>query len=136
MRASDVMSSPVVAVTAEHSVAAAWEAMRQRRVHHLVVLDDFGLAAVVDDRTLAAHWPSGGPEAPHDQRVGRLVQHGVRCVSPDASAGEVAAVMVETRCDAVPVVTSSGIVVGLVTAADLVAAIARGALTSTGVDQR
>ena len=67
------MSSPVVAVTADHSVATAWEAMRQRQVHHLVVLDEYGLAAVLDDRTLSAQWPSGGPEAPHRRKVGRML---------------------------------------------------------------
>jgi CBS domain-containing protein len=61
--AGELMTTPVVAVTVDHSVAAAWEAMRERRVHHLVVLDEHGLAGVIDDRTLAAHWPAGGPEA-------------------------------------------------------------------------
>ena len=128
VRADELMSSPVVAVTSDHSVAAAWEAMRSRGVHHLVVLDEFGLSAVLDARTLAAHWPSGGPEAARSCRVREIVVHGVHCVRPDQSAGEVARVMVSGRCDAVPVVTGSGVLLGLVTASDLVAAVARGIL--------
>ena len=53
--AEELMTTPVIAVTVDHSVAAAWEAMRERRVHHLVVLDEHGLVAVLDDRILAAH---------------------------------------------------------------------------------
>jgi CBS-domain-containing membrane protein len=124
--AARLMSTPVVAVTVEHSLAAAWEAMRQRRLHHVAVLDDFGLAAVLDDRTVAAEWPSGGPDAPHRHRVGDVVDRGIRCVLPETPAAAVAQVMVEDGCDAVPVVTSAGALVGLVTSTDLVAAVAAG----------
>ncbi len=127
--AAQLMSTPVVAVTDEHSLAAAWEAMRQRQVHHLVVLDQYGLAAVLDDRTLAAHWPSGGPEAPHHALVGDVVRHGVGCVGPEESVAAVARLMTDGHCDAVPVVTAAGVLLGLVTATDLVAAVARGAVT-------
>jgi len=124
--AAALMSSPVVAVTMEHSLAAAWEAMRQRDVHHLAVLDSDGLVAVLDDRTVATEWPVGGPEAPHRRRVGEIVRRRPRCVLPETSAAEVARAMVESGCDAVPVVTSTGGVVGLVTSTDLVMALARG----------
>lgn len=123
--AADVMSSPVVAVTAEHSLAAAWETMRQRRVHHLAVIDHRGLAAVLDDRELAARWPAGGPEVPHSMRVEAVMKWGVRCALPDEPLWAVARMMVEGRCDAVPVVTGDGVVLGLVTATDLVGFLAR-----------
>ena len=126
--AEQLMSTPVLAVTVEHSLAAAWEAMRERRVHHLVVLDQIGLAAVLDDRTLAAQWPAGGPEVAYSVKVGDLVARGVRSVLPDEPVSAVARIMTEGRCDAVPVVTAAGILLGLVTAADLVAAVACGAV--------
>ncbi len=126
--AEHVMSTPVLAVTAEHSLAAAWEAMRERRVHHLVVLDEQGLAAVLDDRTLAARWPAGGPDVAYSVKVGDLVSHGVRSVLPDQSVSAVARIMAEGHCDAVPVVSAAGILLGLVTATDLIEAVARGAV--------
>src|SRR5215212_2259964 len=107
--AGRLMSTPVVAVTVDHSLAAAWEAMRQHRVHHVAVLDDLGLAAVLDDRTVAAEWPPGGPDAPHRRRIGDIVERGVRCVLPETPAAAVARVMLEVGCDAVPVVTSAGV---------------------------
>jgi CBS domain-containing protein len=131
--AEQLMSTPVLAVTAEHSLPAAWQAMRERQVHHLVVLDEHGLAAVLDDRTLAARWPAGGPEVAYSMRVGALVTRGVRSVLPDEPASAVARIMMEGRCDAVPVVTAAGILLGLVTATDLVAALARGAAAAPAV---
>lgn len=127
--AGQLMSSPAVALTTRDSVAAAWEAMRTRRVHHLVVLDDYGVAAVVDDRTLAAQWPADGPEAAHSTRLGKFIVRGVRCVLPDEPAIAVARIMAEGPCDAVPVVSTSGALLGLVTATDLVAAVARRTIT-------
>jgi CBS domain-containing protein len=124
--AGHLMSTPVVAVTTDHSIAAAWEAMRDRRVHHLVVLDGHRFVAVLDDRTLAARWPAGGPELPYSITVGELVARGARSVLPDQPASDVARVMTEGHCDAVPVVTTAGVLLGLVTATDLIAAVARG----------
>ena len=123
------MSTPVVGVTAEHSLAAAWEAMREQHVRHLVVLDQYGLAAVLDDRTVLAEWPAGGPDAARRRLVADVVRHGVRSVGPEEPAATVARVMTQSRCDAVPVVSHGGFVVGLVTATDLVAAVARDAVS-------
>jgi CBS-domain-containing membrane protein len=127
--AEQLMSTPVVGVTSEHSLAAAWAAMRESRVRHLAVLDEYGLSAILDDRTVLAEWPAGGPDAPHRRKVGDVVRHGVRSVSPDEPAAAVARVMVESHCDAVPVITRSGVILGLVTATDLVSAIAREAVS-------
>jgi CBS-domain-containing membrane protein len=126
--AERLMSTPVVAVTTEHSLAAAWEAMRERRVHHLAVLDEHHLVAVLDDRTVAARWPAGGPDLAHSVKVGDVVSRGAWSVLPDEPASAVARVMTEAHCDAVPVVTAAGVLLGLVTATDLVAAVARGAV--------
>jgi CBS domain-containing protein len=133
VRAEQLMSTPVVAVTTEHSLAAAWEAMRERRVHHLVVLDNNRLAAVLDDRTMAARWPAGGPEVAYSIKVGDLVSRGAWSVLPDEPASAVARVMTQAHCDAVPVVTAGGVLLGLVTATDLVAAVAEVGLPSSTV---
>ena len=47
---------------------------------------------------------------------------------PDQPATAVARAMADGHCDAVPVVTVAGVLLGLATATDLVAAVARGAL--------
>ena len=52
--AEPFMSTPVVAVTAEHSLAAAGKAMRRRQVRHLVVLDQLVAAVARDAVTVAS----------------------------------------------------------------------------------
>ena len=131
--AEELMSTPVVAVTTGHSLATAWETMRERHVHHLVVLDRQRLAAVLDDRTVAARWPAGGPEEAYSIKVGDVASRGAWSVLPDEPASAVARVMTEARCDAVPVVTAAGVLLGLVTATGLVAAVARVGLPSSAV---
>jgi CBS-domain-containing membrane protein len=49
-------------------------------------------------------------------------------VRPDQPATAVAGVMADGHCDAVPIVNAAGVLLGLVTATDLVAAVARAAL--------
>jgi CBS domain-containing protein len=98
--------------------------MRAHQVHHIAVLDARRVVAVLDDRTVATNWPAGGPEAPHRRFVGEIISRGVHCVLPDAPIALVAQVMRRTRSDAVPVITATGELVGLVTATDLVAAMA------------
>jgi CBS domain-containing protein len=122
--AAEVMSTPVVAVSLQHSLIEAWEAMRARRMHHVAVVDGTRIVGVLDDRAVAAAWPAGGPEAPHVRRVADVLASGVCCVLPEVSVTVVAQVMRRGGCDAVPVVDAGGQLVGLVTATDLVAVLA------------
>ncbi len=131
--AGELMSTPVIAVTVDHSLAAAWEAMRRQRTHHVAVLHEGRVIAVLDDRTVAAEWPAGGPDAPHRRRVGDVVQPGVPCVLPTTPAALVARTMIEAGCDAVPVVDPAGAPIGLVTSTDLVAAVAAGTVATCPV---
>jgi CBS domain-containing protein len=126
------MSTPVVAVTPQHSLADAWEAMRARGVHHLAVVEDMQIVAVLDDRAIAVAWPVGGPEVPHQRLVSDIIERGVYCVLPETSVAVVAQVMRQSGSDAVPVVDSGGLLLGLVTATDLVALLA-GAATGQPV---
>jgi CBS domain-containing protein len=122
--AAALMSTPVVAVGPDHDVSTAWETLRKRHIHHLPVVQDGRVVGVLDDRTIAAHWPVGGPDAPHQMRVGAITRLGAHCVLPQTPVRIIAQVMHRTRADAVPVVTPEGELLGLVTAADLVAALA------------
>ena len=86
--------------------------------------------AVLDERTVAAECPAGGPDASHRRRVGDIVRRGASCALPETPAAIVAWIMVETGTDAVPVVDRSGALIGLVTSTDLVAAVAAGAVAT------
>ncbi len=92
-----------------------------------VVVDDYGVAAVVTT-ALSRLTARYGPEAAHSIRLGKFIVRGARCVLPDEPAIAVARIMAEGRCDALPVVSTSGGLLGLVTATDVVAAVARGTI--------
>lgn len=120
-----VMTRPVVAVTPRDTLAHAWDLMYRQGIHHLVVVDGVRVIGLVDDRLLSAIWPLG-PREPYQHTVGEVVRVGVHCVLPDTPIRIVAQVMLRTRRDAVPVVTGTGAVLGVVTATDLVALLAAG----------
>lgn len=87
--------------------------MCQRGVHHVAVVDPRErVIAVLDDRTVNANWPAGGPDAPHHRRVGDVVETGARCVVPEAPAAVMARAMVDAHTDPVPVVTAAGELIG------------------------
>jgi CBS domain-containing membrane protein len=122
--AAELMAAPVVTVGPDHDVATAWETLREWKIRHLPVVEAGRVVGVLDDRTIAAHWPAGGPDAPHGVTVGMIARRGAHCVLPQTPLRVVAEVMYQAHTDVVPVVDAGGALVGLVTAADLVAALA------------
>ncbi|GAT69514.1 histidine kinase [Planomonospora sphaerica] len=128
-----VMSRTLVTVTPEESPLIAWEIMRRAGIHHLPVVEDGGsLRGVLSRADLAATW-SGGPAEQSRVRVGALLS-GQDCpyVPPDARLADAAAAMLRAGTDAIPVVRADtvpvlgqgGIVVGMVTATDVLRAVA------------
>jgi len=123
LTARDVMSRVLVAVKPEESPLMAWELMRRAGVHHLPVVDGRHVLGVLTREQVAASW-RGGPEEQSSRRVRDLLGCGTRPrVGPDTPLARVAAVMLDAACDAVPVVAGDGLV-GLVTASDVLAAVA------------
>lgn len=125
MTAADVMSRMLVTVEPTESPLLAWELMRRSEVHHLPVVDRQGkVLGVVTRETIAAHW-GGGPEVLGARPVGDLVAGERRPrVCPDTPLPRVAATMLDARCDAVPVVSPDGTLLGLITSVDLLAVLA------------
>ena len=125
MRAADVMSAPVVTLSSNDTLAAAWNLLLRGHVHHLVVIEDSGrVAGVVDDRRLALEWPIG-PLGPHRRRLHELLPPNVHCVLPTTPVRVVAETMTHERLDATPVVLEDGTLVGIVTSGDIVAFVAK-----------
>lgn len=125
MTAADVMSRVLVTVKPDESPLMAWELMRCGAMHHLPVVDSGSrILGVLTREDIAAHW-SGGPAEQSSSQVRQLLS-GRRCphVPPDASLPSVAAVMLESGVDVVPVIGVTGTLQGLVTVTDLLAAVA------------
>lgn len=121
--ARDLMSSPVFTVSPDETAWDAWHVMTTAKVRHVVLTVAGHCVGIVDDRTLLGLWPMG-PIAIRQSRIVDFVRHRTSCVLPGTPVREIARVMVEDGVDAVPVVDDEGVLVGLVTTSDVVAAVA------------
>jgi CBS domain-containing protein len=120
----DVMSGDVLTVAAEETALMAWELMRQGGYHHVPVLGSNGhCIGVLDAETMASAWDGGGPDRmrmPVSAVVGRPPPR--VCITDSVAA--TARTMLAADRDFVAVTDGEGRLVGLVTARDLVAAVA------------
>lgn len=125
VRVAQVMSRTLVAVEPDESPLMAWELMRRADVHHLPVVEGNGrLHGVLTREDLTARW-SGGPLEQSRGRVGALVA-GRRCphVTLEACLADAAAAMIGAGVDAIPVLGESAVLVGMITATDVLRAVA------------
>lgn len=128
-----LMTTPVLAVRAEQTLASVWETFRSVSVHHLVVFDDDHLAGVVDKRDLIdALPPTETSEAAQTLTVRDILRATAVCVRWDASATVVAATLNELALEALPVVDERGAVRGIVTATDIVRHLAQRGVSRSG----
>lgn len=125
LTAEQVMSRVLVTVSYEDSPLMAWELMRRAGVHHLPVLDSRRrLVGVLSREDLVSCW-SSNPYQLAERKVGELLT-GRRSprVGRDRPLRQVAEIMIDAGVDALPVVTESCTLIGLVTSTDVLAAVA------------
>lgn len=122
LRARDVMTRDVVTLGPDATVEQALAVMRECGVRHLPVVLDGRFAGLVDDRLVALGHLADG--APRSRSVVTLMTHYVPQVAPDAELPRVARLVGDSGCDAVVVVDETGALLGIVTATDLVRALA------------
>ncbi|MEU7986437.1 CBS domain-containing protein [Streptosporangium canum] len=128
---AQVMSRTLVAVEPDESPLMAWEIMRRAGVHHLPVVDRRGcLRGVLTREDLTGRW-SGGPAEQSRARVHPLLAER-RCphTTLDARLADAAESMIGAGVDAIPVLGESNRLVGMVTATDVLRAVA-GRITGT-----
>jgi CBS domain-containing membrane protein len=122
---ADVMSTDVLTVAAEETTLMAWELMRQGGYHHVPVVNGDGhCVGVLDAETMAAAWDGGGPDRMRVP-VSTIVSHRLM---PHITASDTIAfaarAMLAAQLDFVAVTDGEDRLIGLVTARDLVAAVA------------
>ena len=123
MTAADVMSSPVISLAETSPILEAANLMLRQQIRHIVVVNGTHCIGVLTDRDLLETWYRG-PAAMRTTIVRGLVANRTSCVLPDAALRQVARVMNENQVDAVPVVEEGGELLGLITAGDVVHAVA------------
>jgi len=110
------MTTALVTVHADASLADALDAMRTANIRHLPVVDKRGrLIGIVSDRDLI-HLPRKGKHAA--QRVDEVMSRDVVSVAPGTLAREAAALLVDRKIGALPVLDDELALVGVVTETD------------------
>ena len=122
MRVEDVMTQGIQTVSPETSADDAWNLMRTRRVHHLVVTDGPRIAGILSDRD------TGGPKGASlrkNRTVRDLMTSPVVTVPPATTVRKAANVM-RGRSIGCLVVADGSRTTGIVTVADLLNLLGRG----------
>jgi CBS domain-containing protein len=140
MQAKDIMSSPVVTVTPDTSVAEVAALLLEKRISGVPVVDHTGqIAGIISEGDLLRrvetntqrhrpHWlemllgqggDAGSFIKSHASRVGDVMSHDVIATHPEASLREIAELMERHGIKRVPIV-DGGALVGIVSRANLV----------------
>ncbi|GIH96300.1 HPP family protein [Planobispora siamensis] len=125
LTAGQVMNRVLVTITPEESPLMAWELMRRAEVHHLPVLDAHGrLLGILTRQDLSDHWSGGPAQQAHRPIRDLLGRRRTPRAHPDQPLSEVAAMMLDAGCDAVPVLGDRARLVGMITTVDVLKAVA------------
>lgn len=123
LTAADLMTTAVVTVGEDESVVFAGYLMREASVHHVPVLRGHSVVGVLDEAVLSTCVSTLTWAALH-QPVRAVMHRGVVRVTPATRLRDVAAHLGRSAADLL-VVTVEGRLVGVITPADVVAAVAR-----------
>ena len=122
MRVRDVMTAGVQTVAPATAAEDAWELMRLKRIHHLVVTRGAHVIGVLSDRDAGGRQ---GASVRKNHTVSDLMTERVVTVQPTTPVRKVANLM-RGRSVGCLVVTDASRVVGIVTVADLLELLGRG----------
>ena len=132
MRLMDIMTTAVDTIGLDVPAEFAWERMRLRGIHHLVVMDGRAIAGVISDRDLGGR---RGSSVRHGVRVGELMTPNVVAATPGTTVRKAANLMRGRSIGCLPVV-EKGSLRGIITVTDLLELIGRGAERPTAWSQR
>ncbi len=119
--ASAVMTSPFVTVNPEDPITDAAKTMRDATIGSVVVVDDDNRPEGILTRSDFVDFVADEANLAADETplTGEVMATDIVSVSPDTPLSEVTAVMEDHAIHHLPVVSGSGMVVGVVTTTDL-----------------
>jgi len=132
MRVRDIMTDRPITVGRSTPMLEARQCMLERRIRHLVVVDDTRLVGIVADRDIRLNLPSPATSLSIWEinyllarlTVGEVMTSVPIVVNPDRSIAEAARIMIDHKISALPVVQGERLV-GIVTESDFVRAMAK-----------
>lgn len=105
------MTSNVMSVSPDAPLQEVASMMRERKFHHMPVIDGDRLVGMLSDRDM--------PPRGIDLKVKDMMTRNVKTCGLNDKIGHVADLMIEGRVHALPVLDANGKVVGIVTSTDL-----------------
>jgi acetoin utilization protein AcuB len=122
MRIGELMQTNVATIGEDDDLALALQVMRWRGIRHLPVLAGGRVVGMLTERALLQRLSSDGHRL--TGTAGDIADRGVRWVRPDDDLAGVAAVLVTSQVDAVPVIDGETLV-GIVTTTDVLSHVAQ-----------
>jgi len=114
LRVRDLMSTALLTVNADETIAEAHAEMEVGVIRHLPVVDDRGrLVGVLSDRDILGVLSSKKP-----RKVADVMSRDVITTTPEANAHVAADLMLDHKISSLPVVDDTGALVGIVTQTD------------------
>jgi CBS domain-containing protein len=114
-----ICTKPVVTASAQMTVDQAARAMRSRNVGALVVVNAGRPVGMLTDRDVAIEVVAKGLD-PDTARVGDVMHKKLVTIREDLGIFDAAKVFAKTGVRRLPVVTKSGVLVGVITVDDLI----------------
>lgn len=126
MKVADLMSTDLVTLTEDETLAHAQRCMARGRIRHLPVVRDGRLTGLVTHRDLlAASFSIFAEIECNEQRrvfdtvgVVEAMHRDVVTVTPDLGVAQAASILLENKYGCLPVVDDQGMLLGIVTEAD------------------
>jgi len=127
LHAHQIMTAPVVTLFPGISIAEAWKLFRERRFRHVPVVNEQGkIYGIISDRDLLRYAATTGKVPPYSENtleantsIESLVKTRVITSSQDTEIRQIARMLFEQRIGAMPVVSSSGVIEGIITRSDI-----------------
>ena len=122
MRVQEVMTEGVQTVPQTMPARDAWNLMKTRSIHHLVVTEGAEIVGLISDRDIGGR---SGALTRNGRTVADLMTNNVVMIDQDATVRKAANVMRGRTIGCLPV-TNKGRLIGIVTTADLLGLLGRG----------
>lgn len=131
MRVCELMTAKPITVDPETPMLEARQRMVEKRIRHLVVVENARVVGIVTDRDIRLNLPSPATSLSvweinyllAQLTVGGVMSAAVIVVDPDRPVAEAARIMMDHKIGALPVV-DEGRLVGIITESDFVRAMA------------
>ena len=127
--ARDLMTTPVITLPSDATLAEAWTLMTRRAFRHLPISSVHGtLVGMVSDRDLIRHAPdlfvAGIQSTAGHRRLAEIMSPRVLSAIPTTDIREIARVMMDERVGALPILDANRQPVGIISKQDLLRGLA------------